>query len=62
MFDNDKFEDDKSYKQRCKGCEYKRIVHASGGFSFNGCYCRPYKGKWVADIEQCPKEVESDER
>lgn len=62
MFDNEQFEDDKSNKQRCKGCKYKRIVHAGGGFSFNGCYHRPYKGKWVANIKECPKEVGIDER
>ena len=49
------FEDDKTEKQRCDGCEYKRLVYASGDFSFNGCYCNPYKGKWVAEIKDCPK-------
>ena len=57
MFD---FEDDKQNKQRCCGCKYKRPVHASGDFFFNGCYHRPYKGKWVANIKDCPKEMESE--
>lgn len=57
MFD---FEYDKYNKQRCEDCEYKRLVHASGGFSFNGCYHRPYTGKRVAEIKDCPKEKECD--
>ena len=55
MFD-EQFEDDKQGKQRCEKCEYKHIVHADGGFMFNGCYHRPYIGKWVAEIKDCPKE------
>ena len=55
------FEDDKQQKQRCEECEYKHIVHASGGFSFNGCYHRPYTGKWVATIKDCPKGGGEDE-
>lgn len=42
-------------RQRCEGCKYKHIVHANGGYSFNGCYHRPYKGKRVAEIKECPK-------
>ena len=59
MFD-EQFENDKQDKQRCEDCEYKRLVHAGGGFLFNGCYHRPYIGKWVANIKDCPKEMESD--
>ena len=53
------FVDDNQQKQRCDECEYKHIVHASGGFSFNGCYCGPYTGMWVANIKGCPKEMEN---
>ena len=43
---------------RCKPCESAHIVRANGGFMFLGCYHKPYKGKWVAEIKDCPKEEE----
>lgn len=49
------FEQDDVKKQRCEGCKYGKSVHANGGFSFKGCYHRPYNGKWVAEIKDCPK-------
>ena len=42
---------------RCKGCEHCRVVSAQG-WNFLGCYCKPYKGKWVAEIKDCPKKGE----
>jgi hypothetical protein len=42
---------------RCKNCNYARCVTATGGFMFLGCYCRPYNGKRVTEIKDCPKEV-----
>lgn len=41
---------------RCKGCQYGKRIGATGGFQFLGCCHNPYKGKWVAEIEKCPKE------
>lgn len=38
---------------RCANCEYARVV-SGGGWSFLGCYRKPYKGKWVAEIKDCP--------
>lgn len=49
------FEDDVKKHERCEGCKYKHIVHTNGGFNFYGCYHRPYTGKWVAEIKDCPK-------
>lgn len=48
---------------RCKGCEYGRGV-SGGGWSFLGCFHEPYKGKWVAEIKDCPigKESKKDAR
>lgn len=43
-------------KQRCEGCRFKRTVYAQGGFSFFGCYYRPYIGKRCAEIKDCPKQ------
>lgn len=56
-------ESDKKYheplpKGRCKGCEHGRETSA-GNWSFLGCYCKPYKGKWVAEIKDCPKKEEA---
>ena len=42
-------------KERCDGCKYCKTVHANGGFSFYGCHHKPYRGKWVAEIKDCPK-------
>lgn len=46
---------DKAYnvEGRCKGCNYVRIVWA-GNWSFPGCCHKPYRGKWCAEIEECP--------
>lgn len=46
---------EKQFEGRCGKCENHHIVYASGGWSFYGCYCSPYHGKWVAQIKQCPK-------
>ena len=41
---------------RCTGCEYSDVVRAAPtGFMFLGCRHAPYKGKWVAEIKECPK-------
>lgn len=40
----------------CAKCKYCRAVHCNGGFSFYGCYYKPYHGKRVTEIKQCPKE------
>lgn len=37
----------------CTKCEHSQIVSA-GNFAFLGCYHTPYKGKWVAEIDECP--------
>lgn len=42
-------------KPRCQGCEHIKRVYAQNDFSFQGCYHRPYTGKWVAEIKNCPK-------
>jgi len=43
----------------CGKCEHKKLVHAQGNFKFYGYHCKPYSGKWIAEIENCPK-VESE--
>jgi hypothetical protein len=49
-------------KGRCDGCYHCKLVHCNGGFSFLGCYHTPYRGKWVAEIKDCPKNGERSER
>ena len=40
---------------RCKNCKYCRDVYTSPPqVKIRGCYCEPYKGKWVSEIEECP--------
>lgn len=57
MFDENDGETEK--RERCRGCKYRHMVHTNGGYSFYGCYCRPYTGKRVAEIKECPKEKAS---
>lgn len=40
----------------CRNCPDCRKVYAQGNWSFHGCYHEPYHGKWIAEIEKCPKE------
>lgn len=44
------------FKKRCESCEYAREINATGDWRFIGCRHEPYKGKWVAEIKDCPKE------
>ena len=41
---------------RCYGCERCHGISA-WNFNFLGCYHFPYKGKWIAEIKNCPKEL-----
>lgn len=49
------FVDSEAPKGRCEGCRYARTIYATGNWKFIGCVHEPYKGKWVAQIEYCPK-------
>lgn len=47
---------------RCNPCEFAEILVGTGSWFFLGCCHPPYKGKWVAEIKDCPKErMEGDE-
>ena len=39
---------------RCYMCEFGRMI-SDGAWGFPACYHPPYKGKWVAEIKDCPK-------
>jgi len=57
MFDGF-FAYEKEAKGRCSGCSDCHTVYANGGWQFKGCYYKPYRGKWVAEIKDCPKKEE----
>ncbi len=39
---------------RCNMCDSSRMISANGNFSFPACFHPPYKGKWCAEIKDCP--------
>lgn len=45
---------------RCKPCKYGRVVTGVDGFMMLGCHCEPYRGKWVAEIKDCPIGMKSE--
>ena len=40
---------------RCNDCKSCKIVYCNGGYCFFGCFHKPYHGKWVGEIKDCPK-------
>lgn len=52
---NSIFENEVKETSRCEGCAYARTVYTNGNWKFIGCYHRPYTGKWVAEIKECPR-------
>ena len=42
-------------KGRCNPCEYSKCIVANTQWMFLGCCHEPYHGKWVKEIEHCPK-------
>lgn len=40
----------------CSKCKYGQRTSA-WKINFIGCTHKPYKGKWVAEIDECPKNV-----
>lgn len=45
----------------CEKCKMSKIVYANGQWNFIGCYHEPYRGKWVCEIKECPKEAKPKE-
>ena len=45
---------------RCEGCKSCKKVDAND-FSFLGCFHKPYRGKWIAEIKECPMSKENEE-
>lgn len=42
-------------KTNCENCEFVCKLSADIWFRFLGCKHNPYHGKWLAEIEECPK-------
>lgn len=42
----------------CFSCEFCDKLSAGHGFNFLGCTYGEYLGKWVAEIDKCPKDSE----
>lgn len=42
-------------KNKCEKCDHVMKISAGIGFNFLGCTYGKLKGKWVAEIEKCPK-------
>lgn len=49
------FFDNKQRHERCEKCKFCKRIYANGNWSFFACYHPPYRGKWVAEIKDCPK-------
>jgi len=45
---------------RCANCSFRRKVYCQNNIFFMGCDHEPYKGKWVEEIEVCPKQKVGD--
>lgn len=41
-------------ERNCLKCRFCKSVHANGQFVFLGCHHKPYKGKWIVEIKECP--------
>lgn len=39
----------------CENCEYCKEIKAQYDWCFYGCKHAPYRGRWIAEIEECPK-------
>lgn len=45
-----------------KECEHCRIITAQDGWTFRGCFCHPNKGKFIAEVKECPKKKKEDKK
>ncbi|MGL6201135.1 MAG: hypothetical protein ACRC3H_19620 [Lachnospiraceae bacterium] len=45
--------------EKCAKCEYVKIISGGGNWTFPGCYHRPHRGKWCAEVESCPKDIKN---
>lgn len=43
-----------NYNQ-CEFCDFAMCIDKWGERKILGCKHEPYKGKWIAEIKECPK-------
>ena len=43
-----------NYNQ-CQYCDFAMFIDQWGKRKILGCKHEPYKGKWIAEIKECPK-------
>ena len=43
-----------NYNQ-CEFCDFAMFIDQWGERKILGCKHEPYKGKWIAEIKECPK-------
>lgn len=43
-----------------KNCEHCRGITAQDGYRFKGCFCPPFKGKFIGGIKECPKTMKGE--
>lgn len=48
-------------KKNCAECPYCIDRHDQSGWHFKGCFGGPYKGKFIAEIDECPLQQEQPE-
>lgn len=41
--------------RKCSKCRFRKIFDCGDGFKILGCMHEPYHGKWVAEIDECPR-------
>lgn len=47
-------EQPKKSAKNCKDCPHCVDLKAQDGWHFKGCFGGSYKGKWIAEIDECP--------
>lgn len=56
MNDYERRQESLKKKNRCIKCKYRKTIHAQYEWMFDGCCYKPYRGKWIQEINECPKD------
>lgn len=47
--------------RECSKCRFRKIFDCTDNFKILGCMHEPYHGKWVVEIDECPKKKRREE-
>ena len=47
--------------KECSKCRFRKIFDCDDNFKILGCMHEPYHGKWVVEIDECPKKKRREE-